>query len=159
MRASHRSSPTTEYSRRAARPSGASPRSEASFQTRNTRVMPCCRNPTRSTSPDQEDKDQRGRDSTVLRRRKPRSHHRPGRIRDGAARDRATRQGKEIPQLSPCLLQQNQMRRVRLLVRLKGLALQKQIPEGHLAVQPQVRRRQDLLHATPDGRGDSGRLP
>jgi DNA invertase Pin-like site-specific DNA recombinase len=80
-------------------------------------------------------------------------------IRDGAARDRATRQGKEIPQRSPRLLQQDQMRRVRLLVRLKGLALQQQIPEGHLALQPQVRRRQDLPHTAPDGRGDSGRLP
>ena len=57
-------------------------------------------------------------------------------IRDGAARDRAARQGKEIPQRSPRLLQQDQMRRVRLLVRFKGMALQQQIPEGHLALQP-----------------------
>jgi cell division protein FtsB len=48
---------------------------------------------------------------------------------------------------------------MRQLVRLQGLALKRQVPPRHLAMQSQVRRRQALLHPAPHRRTGQGSLP
>ena len=61
-------------------------------------------------------------------------------LRDGADPDGHPQKGPEPQELGQYFLQQGQVRRLRQLVRAEGLAQQRRLPEGHLAVQSQVRR-------------------
>lgn len=63
---------------------------------------------------------------------------------DGAAE----KHGRKVQQREHIFLK-NQMLRVRELVRLQGMALAGQIPQGNLPVQPEVQKQPEMPDAAP----------
>ena len=92
---------------------------------------------------------QRGVQSIYLATTLPRGHHRPGNLRDGPAGACQTDQGQESPQRCPPALRKDQVRRLRRMVWLKGLALTGKVQANRLAVQPEIQKRGPLHHALP----------
>jgi site-specific DNA recombinase len=108
---------------RAARTNGAFPRSEASSATRSTRAMPCCRSPSRSTYLTKKKRSTKAKSRSTMWKETTRPSLTRLTCSTWCSGKWQARQGQEIPQRRTSLLQQDQMRRVRQLVRLKGLAL------------------------------------
>lgn len=83
-------------------------------------------------------------------------HHRAGGLRPGTGPYRTAEEAQALQRLHH-LLHQNPLRVLRGVVRLKGLAQHRPLPQGDLALQRQVRQQgASMLHAASDRGGNQG---